>query len=126
MSNKNTALFKRLRNKKNSDLKSSIKKLAIVDLLATEEGYKEDSSVNFITRVGGQLFQFYSLRGEEWSEGAKGVKGLTGGKGLTAYQEALLEGFIGSELEWRASLNGSIIPSIDISSFKESYLESFK
>ena len=39
--------------------------------------------------------------------GIQGPQGTEGSDGLSAYQIALLNGFIGTEAEWIASLNGT-------------------
>lgn len=50
-------------------------------------------------------------RGDTGATGATGATGSTGSTGLSAYQLALNSGFVGSEVQWRASLIGARGPS---------------
>lgn len=48
-----------------------------------------------------------NIKGPQGNQGLKGDKGNAGTNGRSAYQEAVFHGFIGSELEWLASLVGA-------------------
>lgn len=125
MNNKNVTLFKKLKNNK-SETKASIKRLGIQNLSSLEEDFLGEVSVNFLARLGGQIFQFYSLRGKEWSPGEEGVAGELGSKGLSPYATALSEGFVGTLENWKASLNGVVEVAENTLSLEETYLESLK
>lgn len=68
--------------------------------LASLKGEKGDQGIQ-----GEQGIQ--GVQGEQGIQGETGQKGDTGDAGLSAYDIALQEGFIGTEAEWLASLVGA-------------------
>ncbi|MFZ1786707.1 MAG: hypothetical protein WAT92_00285 [Saprospiraceae bacterium] len=82
--------------------------------------YIEESKVILFAEVEkeiGDLIDTNIAKGEKGDTGATGATGATGSTGstgstgLSAYQLALNSGFVGSEVQWRASLVGARGPS---------------
>jgi len=52
-------------------------------------------------------YALYSLNSTPGPQGETGLAGINGNDGISAYQTAVNEGFIGSEAQWLTSLHGS-------------------